>query len=531
MCFPAGFNLAGYRLKRWQLLLLILIVCIAVAYTFELSRMGPLWDETVHLVGGFMLYQGHFSDYAMFTRYPPLVDALTAGSFAVFGVSVASARLVSVIFALLIIGVVFAFASKAYNRKVAFAACIILATMPGFIYQARFALLDIPLLFFFISAMLLFYSWLKTGKNSTLIIAGLLLGAGVLAKYQAGIAVLVMLAALPWLFYHNKTFKAKISRFPLIILSAAIIILPMLYWIYQSGIFWQWINLLQNSDTLTNAYSARFPQPIFYLIEMTMPYSYLHPIYLPIFALGMTGLGFMLWRRSPEDKLLLVWFVVVYVFFSFVGTKHWRYVMPVFPVLAVASANLLVAVYGKLAGIWRAVQSPMNRKRLAKVAAGALMAFSVGSIAASTIDAYTLSSAAPHIALPETINYVANHLQENQSIMIICASNLVNQKATQFYLNAYEQKTNPVLVYPVDPADVYTPDFNATVMQSQCRANNVTYLILFENRGEPYYNATLTVHDVVETMLNTTQISYETTFGTRPCRLFVFHLNQTITTP
>lgn len=523
--------LAGFRLKRWQVLLLILIVFIGAAYSFELSRMAPLWDETVHLVGGFILYQGHFGEYGTFTRYPPLVDFLTAGSYGVFGVSVASARLVSVIFSLLIVVVVFVLASKAYNRKVAFLGSIILATMPGFIYQARFALLDIPLLLFFVASMLLFYSWLKTGKNSTLIIAGLVLGAGVLAKYQAVVAGLVMLAALPWLFYRNKTFKAKISRFPLIGLSVAIIVVPILWWIYQSGIFWQWISLLQNSDMQTNVYSVRFPQPLFYLVEMTMPYSYLHPIYLPIFVLGLAGLGYMLWRRSHEDKLLLVWFAVIYVFFTFVGTKHWRYVMPVFPVLAIAAANLLVVVYSKLAGIWRATQTPSNKKRLAKIGAGLLMVSTVGSVAASTIDAYTLSAAAPYVALPETVQYVADRLEQNQSIMVICSSNLVNQKATQFYLNAYEQKTNPVLVYPLDPADVYTPDFNANTMLGQCQANNVAYLLLFENRGEPYYNKTLTVHDVVELILNTGQINYEATIGSRPCRLFVFHLNQTLTTP
>ena len=156
-----------------------------------------------------------------------------------------------------------------------------------------------------------------------------------------------MAVTLPLLFYHNK-FKAKISRFPLLIITAAIIIIPTFVSIYTSGILGQWINLLQAGDTQVNLYGARFPLPIFYLLETTVPMNSVNPIYPIIFVLGMFGVSFLVWRRKPEDKLLLVWFAVVYVFFTFVGTKSWRFILPIFPVIAISATNLLIFLHDKL---------------------------------------------------------------------------------------------------------------------------------------------------------------------------------------
>jgi hypothetical protein len=120
MRFPDNLNLSGLRIKRWQLLLLLLIICCGIAYTIQLTQMSVFWDETVHLVGGFLIYQGKIGEYLTFTRYPLLVDFATAGYFVVFGVSVFSSRLVAVTFSLFTIVAVFSLASKAYGHKVAF---------------------------------------------------------------------------------------------------------------------------------------------------------------------------------------------------------------------------------------------------------------------------------------------------------------------------------------------------------------------------------------------------------------------------
>ncbi len=524
----ASFNPRKFRFKRWQLLFLLLIVVCGVAYSIKLTQMSVVWDETVHLEGGLLLSQGKLYQYVMFTRYPPLMDALTAGYFWIFGANVFAARLVSVTFSLLTIAAVFAFASKAYGRRVAFVSSAILATMPGFIFLSRVSLLEMTIEFFFVAVLLLFLLWLRNGKNSIIVICGMLLGLATLTKYQAIVAGLVLVAALPVMFYRSK-FQAKISRFPLLLIAAAIVIVPFLVSIYSSGILGQWIGLLQSSDTQVNVYGARFPLPIFYMLEMTVPLDYVHPIYLPVFILGLVGLGFFVWRRKPEDKLLLVMFAVVYVFFTLVGTKSWRYVLPMFPVLAISAACLLVTVFGRLQRTYKSAGAAANKKLWAKVLAGFLIVFSVGALVASTADAYNwLSIDTVYVPLPETIHYVAQGLGDaNESVMIVCGVNVVSQKASEFYLQAYESKPNSVWLYPLEPADAYAPNFNITAMIGVCREKDVKYLLLYENRDTHYFDSTLTPAAIVEMMINSGVIYYQTSFGTQPNRIFVFQTNQT----
>ena len=71
--------------------------------------------------------------------------------------------------------------------------------------------------------------------------------------------------------------------------------------------------------------------PIFYLIELTEQYPTVHPISLLLYAVGVVGLGWLAIRRKAEDKYLLIWFVVVYVFFTAIPNREWRYLIPLFP--------------------------------------------------------------------------------------------------------------------------------------------------------------------------------------------------------
>jgi hypothetical protein len=491
------------------------------------------WDEMPHLNGGWLLSQGKFEQYLTSTRYPPLMDIFIALSFKIFGSSVFSGRLVSVIFAVLTLGVFYKLVSKAYGKKIALLSSLIFATMPAYVYLARVSFLEMILEFFFIATIWLFYSWLKTGKSLAILLAGVALGLGFLAKYQVIVAALVIIVSLPLLLYKNTKFKIKISRFLLFLVVASAIILPFFLQIYYSGVINQWMTgLLGMVDTHAEVYSARFPMPIFYILESINPIPTVYPISILVVGLGLLGLGFFAWRRKPEDKLFIVWFIVVYVFFSLVGTKSWRYVVPFYPVLAVSSASLIAHFYEAIKIRMKQIDLKLGRKRKLQVASGFLIAITASAVAYNVYDSVTwISAFANYVPIPEALRYMSKDLPANDSIMIACALNVFNDQMLKFYLNAYELKDNKVLQYPSLPADVYVPTFNQTEFVSICLQNNVKYVIVFEAWDKPYFDTELNAGRTSDLVVKTGHFNYTTFVGNPTNRIFIFTANQTALNP
>ncbi len=517
----------GLPLDKWQLLFLVLLAVCGSLLLYKLSYMNIIWDETPHLYGAVLLSQGRLSAYFKQTIYPPLFDVITAGFFKVFGASAFVGRAVSVIFALLTLVVLFKLAAKTYGRRVAFLSCLFMATMPGFLWLARVSLLEIALEFFFVAALLLFVYWLHSGKNTLILVCGLVVGLAFLVKYQGLVAGLVIVACLPFLFY-NSGFKAKISKFPLLILSIAAIVVPVLYLLYYSGGTGQWLSLLQQNSPQAISYSTRFPLPIFYLIEMTYPLNLVHPISILVFILGLHGLGLFLWRRKPEDKMFLVWFLVVYVFFTLIASKDWRYVMPLFPVVAVSAASFVSFLYDKGEAKWKSAHSSLDAKHMAKVFAVCLIFFTAVAVVYSTTDAYHwIASDSVTLPLPQAVNYVSNGLTGNETVMVVCPVNVIYQNIVNFYLVADEAKNNQACQYPIAPVDSYTPTFNVAELLSMCQQNNTKYLLLYEYNDWPYFNTTLTAPTVYNMLLQSGEFTYQATFGTSPGRIYVFEVNAT----
>ena len=158
--------------------------------------------------------------------------------------------------------------------------------------------------------------------------------------------------------------KAKLSKMPLLIVAVALVVIPWIfisYQIYASGMLDQWIYALSIGNPEKSLYSTRFPLPIFYFIEMTWPYSNVHPISLFLYIVGLLGLGLFAWRRKTEDKFLLTWFFIVFVFFTLIANKQWRYVMPLFPILAISAASLIVFAYAKAEKALRSGQISLSK--------------------------------------------------------------------------------------------------------------------------------------------------------------------------
>lgn len=531
-----GFN-------KWRFAFLVFAVIYVCSLMVNLSYMSSQWDEVNHLNGALLLLRGQSQRYLELSAfYPPLFDVVTTGFFAVLGVNILSARLVAVFFSLLSLYTVFEFSYRLYGPKIALLSSILLGIMPGYFWLSRMAMIETMLVFFFTVSMFCFFLWLRGRQGKFLIFGGLALGLGVLTKYQVVIAGIVMIASIVVL--GRGYLKKLFSRFTLLIVTVTAVIIPWIYVAYQiyaSGMWSQWLYALQIGNPEKSLYSMRFgtfATPVFYIIEMTWPYSDAHPISLLLYALGLAGLGLMAWRRKPEDKYLLVWFGVVYVFFTVIANKQWRYMLPIFPVLAMSSSSLIVSALGKAKKILTSQQVTLNKKRLTQVAAGFLIVFTLVGAYYSVSDAYSwVAKDQVRIPIEEATKYAASNIRPDESIMAMCAQNLFSQDIARFYLYADGTKHNAVWQYPELPVDTYTPNFNITEFIGLCEQRNVKYVFTYEFGGDvSYFNTTLSLMGVYEKLYESGKFQYLSgnaliedlvkqglvpAFGTNPRRIFI----------
>ena len=115
-----------------------------------------------------------------------------------------------------------------------------------------------------------------------------------------------------------------------------------------------------------------------------------------------------------------------------------------------------------------------------------------------------------HIPIEEATNYAADRMNQNESIMVVCATNFYNRDMVKFYLQAYEFRQNQVFQYPELPVDAFKPNFDVNGLISLCEEHNVKYAFLYAYGGDfPYFNTTLTAMDVYQKLLNCSRFTDE----------------------
>ncbi len=521
-------RIVGY-FNRWRLAFLIFLIVITTFLLLDMGFGAVLWDEPPHLFDGLLLSRGLFQEYALEgSRYPPLFDLITALYFKIFGLSVLSARLVALTFGVLSIWGVFEFAYRLYGPRNALISSVFLATMPGFIWLSRRALLETMLIFFFSISLLSFFLWMQTKSNKMLILSGVTLGLGFIVKYQALIGGVIMFVSV--LLLERERIGAKIGDFWLMFIITGSVVLPLLllsYLLYVGGgplETWLYVILVGSEETY--AYSNRFPFPIFYLIEMTFPYSYVHPILLPVYILALFGLGFWLWRRRREDKFSLVWFFVVYSIFEIIPAKSWRYITLVFPILAVSASDFLLYVWDKLKNNLNRRQIRLSKIKITKVATVFLISVLLLLGISSSIDAYFwVERNQVYVPAEEASRYVAEHSELDETVAVLCAVNFFSPDLVKFYLKVNNPDLNPPWSYPDQPVDAFFLTFNVTTLIEQSEALNIKYLMLFELGNNTFFQSELTSQQVLDMMLDANRFIVEKEFGSFPRRIFIIRFS------
>ncbi|MBT8171973.1 glycosyltransferase family 39 protein [Candidatus Bathyarchaeota archaeon] len=519
------------RLGKWRFVLLIFLLLYFTILLIELDYSTVHWDETPHLNGGFLFSRGQFQEYVETESfYPPAFDLVTGLFFKILGPSVFTARLVAVIFGVLSVWVVFEIANQIYGPKVGLLSSLILASMPGFVWLSRLALLESMLLFFFSLSLLLFLSWMRTNKIKMLLLAGISLGFGFLVKYQAMVAGIVMLVVL---FVMGKQKIEK--KFGKIFFLAIIVLLIVLPWFifsyeqYASETLETWIHSIQVGNEDRFAYSTRFPWPIFYFIEMVWPYSYAHPVSIFVYILGLLGVGLLLKRRSNEDRFLVIAFFVIYFFFTLISSKDWRYISLIFPVLSIACSEFIIFIFDNAKKMIKKPHVSNINKNFYKIITGIFVFIVSFSLVFSIWESYLwLESEHFNFPVGEACKYISENSTENETAVAYFPTNFFNIAMMRFYLDIYDSGQQRLIEFPENAVDVYKPIpndhrffFSINRQIQRYEVMNVKYLLMIEWEIKYYFESFYDSSDVLGNLTNTGRFMLETEFGSYPHRMFI----------
>jgi 4-amino-4-deoxy-L-arabinose transferase-like glycosyltransferase len=518
-----------FRFGKWQVIILIFALSYSFLVILNLNYIPLQWDEVNHFNGALLLIRGQIWQYsATNSFYPPMYNLVTAFYFALAGASVLTGRLVALTFSLLSLFAVYKIAKEMYGQKTALLSGVLFAVMPGIVWLASMALIETMLIFVFCVSMLFFFRWLKKSRERDLTLSIAALVIGVVVKYQILVVAPIIMVVSVLVIGKGGFLKTHAKRFVhskrlWIGVLLAVLAAFLLFELYASGLLNVWFYVLQVGNTGQTWYSNRFSTPIFYLLEMVWPYSDKHPISLLLYGLGLAGLTLFAYRRKPQDKFLLAWFIVIYVVFTIIPNRQWRYVTPLFPVLAISASALVASIIGRVQKTWQSTKSSLTKIRLAKFAAALVIIFVVAGIFYSSIDAYSWAGQnQPQVPVQEAAKYAMSITKSNQSILVLCSHNLFNKDMVWFYLNSKKASQTPVYQYPELAVDAYTPDFNITQLVNFCQTKGTKTLMLYEYGGTvAYYNSDLTEQAVFGMLNETGRFNLTETFGTAPNRIFV----------
>jgi len=226
------------------------------------------------------------------------------------------------------------------NTRLALLSSLLLATSSKFLWMAHRVAFDVLLTFFVTMAIVCFYKGYSKQKNNKkyYILFYISMALGVLTKGPIGF-ILPFLTILIYLLLKKDLKVLKETR-PW--LGGLIFVLIVFTWVYLASVYsgreyaYQ-ILFKQNVDRFASSFAHERP---FYYYFINFPINYFPwTVFIPsvvIYLLSKEG------REKIRNILLpLIWFAVVFVFFSFSSGKRDIYVLPLYPASSMIMAWFL----------------------------------------------------------------------------------------------------------------------------------------------------------------------------------------------
>lgn len=314
--------------------------CFYARKAVEMERAGRFFTVT-------------WADQPAFQN-PPLQIWLTARSFALFGENDLAARLPSMLMALGILGGVYRIGRLTIGPAAGTGAAALLLLSPTFVNHARRSMLDLPLAFWVVMAVLVLVEGLRRPRAHALL--SLPLAAGILTKSVLGLLPIGILfagaLACPPL-------RASLRRGWIWLGALGGLALGASWTAHQLLVFGSHAVRAHYLDEIvsrsTQALDAR---------QLLIGYpAALLGAYQPVVLPGLVG-AVMLWRRRRDDPggascLLPIWLALPTALYGLSSARSARYLFPIFPALALCASHWMTAALPRFSAAVRRWVAPL----------------------------------------------------------------------------------------------------------------------------------------------------------------------------
>jgi hypothetical protein len=338
----------NYQKHRARYYLSFVIVVATIILTRGIHR-GEFWfpDASRHAMDGVFLLDFakdfpifHIIDYTTqyYTKYPalaigyypPFFAFVEAGFFALFGISVVSARLTVLFFALIALIFWFKLIEQIFNEKIALYSSILFITTPFVVKWAKSTMLEMPALAMVILSIYFFYNFIELNKPRHGWYTLLAVCAAIYTK-QTSVFILVTFFLY---FIFTRRFRRMISK-DVILLSfgLCLLIFPLAFFTLRYG----QMNLAQSIGSVSSQSRLLFLKPwLFY------PRALFKVLTIPMLTLSFFSISLIILKRDHRKLILfLAWVLGFYLTFSYLGVKSTRYIYFWLPPYALFAALIL----------------------------------------------------------------------------------------------------------------------------------------------------------------------------------------------
>jgi hypothetical protein len=283
------------------LLVLLLLIC-ALELSFSVRRLSQTWDEADHLVSGYRSWG--CADFSFDPTHPPLAKLVAAAPLLWMPLRQAGpsceardvgdefddanqflyandadrvltrARLVMMLFPLVLVVLLWQFARRVFGPQAALLATVFLVLEPNILANGALVNTDVALTTAFFAALFAFYEYMEAPRLWKAVLVGLAVGITLSSKFSGVVIVpvLIMLAAVE-IFSRRRVLFAQLSfsrrSRDLILASAtAILVVWAVYGFHSQTrpttgykLKWQRI-LLTNRQVHTNSQERPVPRVI-----------------------------------------------------------------------------------------------------------------------------------------------------------------------------------------------------------------------------------------------------------------------------